>query len=285
MKNQKSRVFIFMHNKFKKNGCLHIYEHNKRGRDFVCGDIHGMYSKLIGKMKEVSFDVKKDRLFSVGDLVDRGEENVEVLNFFINSDFFHSVVGNHEYLFEAKDPIYDNSVKLDYLTKINRSIHNDNGGEWTNNVEIKPYIFKEILSLPIAICIKNENRDDNVLITHSHPGIYDFEIFKKYMAQYENAFDFINNNLHGNKTIWDRDFSDRVRDYINLSENFKEGEFLTPCLDNKNEFLKEIFFMKNVNKHIMGHTVFFNTPINIGNSYFIETGAFNKHGLLTFMQV
>jgi len=44
---------------------------NREGRDFVVGDIHGMFGHLRMLLKQVSFDAEVDRLFSVGDLVDR----------------------------------------------------------------------------------------------------------------------------------------------------------------------------------------------------------------------
>jgi serine/threonine protein phosphatase 1 len=41
------------------------------GRDFVLGDLHGTTDLLRLLMEHVAFDPKKDRLFSVGDLIDR----------------------------------------------------------------------------------------------------------------------------------------------------------------------------------------------------------------------
>ena len=46
---------------------------NDLGRDFIIGDLHGHWSVLERLLEEVSFDKAKDRLFSVGDLVDRGQ--------------------------------------------------------------------------------------------------------------------------------------------------------------------------------------------------------------------
>jgi len=68
---------------------------NKVGRDFVTTDIHGMFTALKESLSNASFDKKKDRLFVVGDLVDRGSEPFDVLEF-INEDWFFSVAGNHD---------------------------------------------------------------------------------------------------------------------------------------------------------------------------------------------
>lgn len=68
---------------------------NQNGRDFAIGDIHGCMDAIIDTMSAVRFDVRKDRLFVCGDLVDRGEENEEVVAL-IDEPWFFSVRGNHD---------------------------------------------------------------------------------------------------------------------------------------------------------------------------------------------
>ena len=48
------------------------FERNARGRDFVVGDVHGHFDTLERLLEAVDFDASADRLFSVGDLVNRG---------------------------------------------------------------------------------------------------------------------------------------------------------------------------------------------------------------------
>ena len=50
-----------------------------RGRDFAVSDIHGCFSHLSRSLKSIGSDASVDRLFSVGDLVDRGTESDQVL--------------------------------------------------------------------------------------------------------------------------------------------------------------------------------------------------------------
>ena len=45
---------------------------NRRGRDLAVGDIHGYFALLQQALNRVGFDPVCDRLFSVGDLTDRG---------------------------------------------------------------------------------------------------------------------------------------------------------------------------------------------------------------------
>lgn len=74
---------------------------NTLGRDFVVGDLHGCRSLLDAALAGVSFDRNVDRLFSTGDLVDRGAEPLESLAL-LEEKWFFSVVGNHERMLRAR---------------------------------------------------------------------------------------------------------------------------------------------------------------------------------------
>src|SRR5688500_2230778 len=68
---------------------------NLTGRDFAVGDIHGHFSRLWEALANINFDTEVDRLFSVGDLLDRGPECTQVLAF-LDRPWFHAVCGNHD---------------------------------------------------------------------------------------------------------------------------------------------------------------------------------------------
>jgi serine/threonine protein phosphatase 1 len=68
---------------------------NTAGRDFVVGDIHGCFRKLEAELAVIGFDPELDRLFSVGDLVDRGPDS-ELAVEWLEKPWFHAVRGNHE---------------------------------------------------------------------------------------------------------------------------------------------------------------------------------------------
>lgn len=69
---------------------------NEHGRDFVVGDIHGAYDMVIEAMRMVSFDREKDRLFAVGDLIDRGPDSWRCARF-LRQPYVYSVRGNHDH--------------------------------------------------------------------------------------------------------------------------------------------------------------------------------------------
>lgn len=68
---------------------------NKEGRDIGVGDIHGHFSYLQRELNRIKFDPTKDRLFGVGDLVDRGPENKLAAEWLLY-DWFNTVRGNHD---------------------------------------------------------------------------------------------------------------------------------------------------------------------------------------------
>jgi serine/threonine protein phosphatase 1 len=68
---------------------------NRHGRDFVVGDIHGWYEPLMAELEAVCFDPALDRLFSVGDLINRGPDSERCL-LLIEEPWFFAVRGNHE---------------------------------------------------------------------------------------------------------------------------------------------------------------------------------------------
>lgn len=64
---------------------------------WVVGDLHGCYTLLMNELHRVDFDPAQDLLISVGDLIDRGTENVECLEL-LQMPWFRAVMGNHERL-------------------------------------------------------------------------------------------------------------------------------------------------------------------------------------------
>lgn len=68
---------------------------NEQGRDYVVGDIHGRYDLVLDALRAVHFNIKTDRIFCVGDLIDRGEDSARVWKF-LQQSYVFSIRGNHE---------------------------------------------------------------------------------------------------------------------------------------------------------------------------------------------
>ncbi len=62
---------------------------------YVVGDIHGEVTKLERELARLRFNYHDDTLYSVGDLIDRGEDSLKGLEL-ITQPWFKAVRGNHE---------------------------------------------------------------------------------------------------------------------------------------------------------------------------------------------
>lgn len=64
---------------------------------WAIGDIQGCFGTFQRLLNKIEFDPTSDRLWSVGDLVNRGEDNLSVLRWFASHDHCVTVVlGNHD---------------------------------------------------------------------------------------------------------------------------------------------------------------------------------------------
>ena len=128
---------------------------NSKGRDFVCGDIHGCFSDLESELKKVHFDESKDRLFTVGDIIDRGP-NSELATRYMSSDWFFSVMGNHEHMYLMAN--INTPQQESYLQD-----HLHNGGRWAYEMpaENSRAMLLAIDKLPLIIQV------GDVIIAHA----------------------------------------------------------------------------------------------------------------------
>ncbi len=126
------------------------FEKNNKGRDFVVGDLHGYYDVFLKELEKVNFDETKDRVFSVGDLIDRGKQNLECLSL-LEKSWFHAVRGNHENMM---------------LTEPNLWFKNGGKWSWDCDSEIIKKYKNKIKDLPYVIEIETEN-NGNIGICHA----------------------------------------------------------------------------------------------------------------------
>ena len=105
----------------KVRRCLRLPA-NHAGRDLVVGDLHGHRSLFEAELERLYFDPGRDRVLSVGDLVNRGPESLDTLSL-IEEPWFHAVLGNHELMLLNY---------LDYYSsrKHSRKTFRVGGGRW-----------------------------------------------------------------------------------------------------------------------------------------------------------
>lgn len=127
-------------------------------RVLVCGDLHGCYTNLMNRLDAVGFDPAQDLLISVGDLIDRGIENVECLDL-INQPWFRAVRGNHEQM--MLDAVMGSGSILHWM---------QNGGSWFYNLDADQQILaKSLLSKAAALplIIEVEKGGKKFVICHA----------------------------------------------------------------------------------------------------------------------
>ena len=104
---------------------------NNQGKDYVIGDLHGCYELLERLLNAVEFDKSRDRLFSVGDLIDRGPESLRCLQL-LEEPWFFSVRGNHEVMLMEFILPYLINGKIEQLEDVNGTGFLDYGGAWVS---------------------------------------------------------------------------------------------------------------------------------------------------------
>ncbi|MDX9698163.1 MAG: metallophosphoesterase [Rhodocyclaceae bacterium] len=76
---------------------------NPIGEDWICSDVHGEFQLLMELLVDSGFESAKDRLFMLGDVIDRGPESLRALEWLLNTCYCYSVLGNHELVFWASN--------------------------------------------------------------------------------------------------------------------------------------------------------------------------------------
>lgn len=160
------------------NKLLHL-KSNENGKDYIVGDLHGCLEDLLLTLTALSFDDKVDRLFCVGDLIDRGPDSKACAEL-IRKPWFFAVRGNHEEM--MVDTFIHKSG--DWLQVWQR-----NGGQWIYkpgtwelqypNEELKQ-LAKEFDELPVIITVGEG--EDRFNIVHA-------ELFRHGKRKGENISD------------------------------------------------------------------------------------------------
>lgn len=125
---------------------------------WVTGDLHGCHSLLQQTLQEAGFDTGQDLLLSVGDLIDRGPENLKCLAL-LKQPWFRAVRGNHE------------QYLLDYLQSTNDGDEwQCYGGHWffeLSHAEQKSVsaLLPLIDALPLVVEVQTDNQ--TIVICHA----------------------------------------------------------------------------------------------------------------------
>ncbi len=167
---------------------VHKFDLNSAGRDFVVGDIHGHYTELMQALQVVAFDAGKDRLFSVGDLVDRGTENEKVINL-IDTGWFFPTCGNHE----------DYAIRYHRIGRMDEDNYRLNGGSWfiEKRTDDRESLVTRLERLPMAIEVATAN--GRIGIVHADVPCRNWNDLENYFGS----------KSHRQRAMWSRDRFER----------------------------------------------------------------------------
>lgn len=241
---------------------------NSLGRDFIVGDLHGSYKQLMKKLEAVKFDGQFDRLFSVGDLIDRGEDSVACLEL-LKQPWFYAVMGNHEVMF------------LQYLRLIPEGYSSardfiQNGGHWYFELPFdkQAYVQEElaplVLALPYRICVFES--DNPFQIVHAQWGNTGHP-YPDSHSLYTDAYDL-------ERCTWGRKYAtDAMRFFRQTPEyqsfQYTPGTWVTVAPQ----------LMPDTTLTYCGHTIL-PYPVQCLSHRFIDTGAYlgSRQGYLTLVE-
>ena len=222
---------------------------NLKGRDFICADVHGYFDILEALLLEHHFNPSVDRLFSLGDLIDRGEDSIQVLDW-LNKPWFYAVQGNHERMLIDVVESQSQETKEQWERW---------GGHWASKLdeaELQQY-YDEIVKMPAAIEVELSNNRSVGIVHAELPDKCDWLHIKNSLLT---APKNIEDNPNISNLFWSRaqPFYDEVR-------------------------LQSVPPVKNIFHVFHGHT-----PLEqyktIGNRSFLDLGSY-KTGKIGFINI
>lgn len=174
---------------------------SEKQRVFVCGDIHGMHDLLIKTLNSVDFKIGHDVLVCVGDLIDRGPDSKKVLDMFMTTNNFFTVLGNHE----------------DMALSSDKQLHKFNGGKFFYKLSLQDQAaYKQwFRTLPITITI--ETPFSRYGVVHANIPIE--------ITEWDKVVELSSGTLKQN-LIWSREIINCPENYMNSVIEGVETVFL-----------------------------------------------------------
>lgn len=209
-------------------------------------------------MNSVNFDPDKgDIIVAAGDLIDRGEQNIQVLNL-LNEYWFHSVKGNHEEMMVTGLESGKDSYEYHFWI--------EKGGAWylstTQEEQLMiESVFNQIKELPVLLEVEKNGKRIGV----AHAQILGLS--------WQNTVNKINENRVRNRSLWNRE-------QANSALALKRGDYLS--VDNSLTGR-----VKDIDAVIFGHTPMNDGPLMIGNMLWLDTGVIygNELGFIEFEDI
>lgn len=139
---------------------------------YIIGDVHGCYKSLLALIEQFP-DKQNSKIVFVGDIVDKGANSCEVVEFIMNNNY-DCVLGNHEELFLEYAPTID-EFSSDFNMEYSPYYFEKCGGRAT----LKSYTSKELYikhykylqSLPLYLEYPQYKTKDDRCLVVSHSSV------------------------------------------------------------------------------------------------------------------
>lgn len=214
---------------------------NTLGRDFVVGDIHGCYDLLMEGLDAIQFDRAKDRLFSVGDLTDRGPDSLKCAEL-IYEPWFFATQGNHDRMF------FNAIIGTPSAYHSPRNFYH-NGGDWVREYvtdQLRALAYDMLEKMPLVIFVGSSRKGFAVTHSRLNSGEADPDYF-----------------------VWDRSMYDTIQNRdADVMHNWKKEVQQEYFLDAYNPNDRLVYVGHNTLPN--GHRIF------VDNHFMIDSGAYRK---------
>lgn len=247
-------------------------DRNRSGRDFVVGDVHGHLHQLQAQLDAVDFDRSCDRLFCLGDIVDRGPASESLLAL-IDQKAYFSILGNHEAMMIAG---FENPETIPR--------HRANGGDWFYALpeHQRQRFVHQVRSRPWAIELHAGDRRIGLIHANALDGNWPrtLRALAAMEEKWSKGASLEEEPLAGKakQVLWDRSLARQLyRHVLGLGEVKRTPD------EYKQLFLERIdtipqaqpstltpFLIDGIDALYLGHN-YVPRPIDVGNCHFLDT--------------
>ena len=243
---------------------------------YVIGDVQGCYSELQALVKKIKFNPNKDKIIFAGDLVNRGHQSLEVMEFCMrHKGSIKAVLGNHDFYLLY---LIEHQKKNKSLKKVLDSKNIQKYHSW-------------LKKLPLLLEIKIKETKETFWISHAGiPYIWDIRMAKKLSKEIQtgmkdDSFKILENIWGDTPKIWNSDLKGykRSRTIINYFTRMrflgKDGSLKLKAKKNKADEMHIPWFnqtFKNLKEDqyiIFGHWAALEGKTKLTNIIGVDTGC------------
>ena len=243
---------------------------------YVIGDVQGCYSELQALVKKIKFNPNKDKIIFAGDLVNRGHQSLEVMDFCMRyKGSIKAVLGNHDFYLLY---LIEHQKKNKSLKKVLDSKNIQKYHSW-------------LKKLPLLLEIKIKETKETFWISHAGiPYIWDIRMAKKLSKEIQtgmkdDSFKILENIWGDTPKIWNSDLKGykRSRTIINYFTRMrflgKDGSLKLKAKKNKADEIHIPWFnqtIKNLKENqyiIFGHWAALEGKTKLTNIIGVDTGC------------